>query len=282
MALPYWKVYPGDFLRDTAHMHGHERNAYLMLLMMQWQTGSLPDDDLALSRILGLSLRQWQKLAKAILPFFDRIEGRLVQARVALDRHEALQKREVKIKSGAQGGRAKALKNKQPPLANAIAKTYQTGVGVGDTTESPLVGEVEGKRILNAQTINLPCETDRVIEAFGKPSGGRIRIARELWEARCNGATLDEILEGARLWCEYAAGADPRFVPSLANWLRDGRWSETPPTKPVARNPIREAFADVLKRRQEARDGQGIGDNEAPGANVYPFYSGAGRESTGA
>jgi uncharacterized protein YdaU (DUF1376 family) len=67
---PWMPLYVGDYRRDTAHLTTLEHGAYLLLIMHYWETGPLPDDDRQLSRIVGLSLKQWLAIRERVKSFF--------------------------------------------------------------------------------------------------------------------------------------------------------------------------------------------------------------------
>jgi uncharacterized protein YdaU (DUF1376 family) len=61
----------GDYLTVTRHLSTAERGAYLLLVIHQWTTGSLPNDDRQLARIVKLSLPKWRKIRPVIEAFFE-------------------------------------------------------------------------------------------------------------------------------------------------------------------------------------------------------------------
>lgn len=72
----------GDYLGDTRHLSTLEHGAYLLLLMAYWRKkGPLMDDDSKLSKITGLSMKQWLAIRETIVDFFQSGEGQLVSTR---------------------------------------------------------------------------------------------------------------------------------------------------------------------------------------------------------
>ncbi|MFC2248766.1 DUF1376 domain-containing protein [Labrys portucalensis] len=109
-------LYVADYLSATSHLNAAESGAYLHLIMHYWQKGKLPNDDRLLARIAKMSEREWAKSKPVIAEFFDE---NWIHARIEGERALAEENIEKKAKAGAAGGRAKALKYKEAPLADA-------------------------------------------------------------------------------------------------------------------------------------------------------------------
>lgn len=116
----YLRLYTGDYLRDTRHLTVTEHGAYLLLLMQEWDTGPIPNDDATIAHILRLRVDVWKRMAPRIRPFFTVLpDGRLAQKRLEEERLKVAVIREKRAEAGGQGGKAKSLKRKDAPVANA-------------------------------------------------------------------------------------------------------------------------------------------------------------------
>lgn len=117
---PFMQFYGSDFVGDTMELDAAEVGAYVLLLIAQWNRKgkSLPDDPKKLQRITRTG-RNWPKIWASIQHFFDKDEDGIFQPRCRLDAQNVARKSEVNAHNGARGGRAKALKNNKPGLANA-------------------------------------------------------------------------------------------------------------------------------------------------------------------
>ncbi len=75
-----WK--PVKFKRDTQHLGLAEDGAYRRLIDEYMTNGEpLPDNDVALARIIGIGRDEWLALAPAVRPFFEASHGKLIHKR---------------------------------------------------------------------------------------------------------------------------------------------------------------------------------------------------------
>jgi uncharacterized protein YdaU (DUF1376 family) len=117
---PFMQLYVSDFIGDTLHLSTEQVGAYLLLLMAMWNAGgSLPDDEAKLARIVRMSVKKWRAVAADLLPFFEQVGGAVRHNRLTKELQKSEGKSQSRASAGAEGGRAKALKDKQAALANA-------------------------------------------------------------------------------------------------------------------------------------------------------------------
>jgi uncharacterized protein YdaU (DUF1376 family) len=104
-ALPYMRMYWADYDADTSHLTAMQHGIYLLLIKNYWQRGGpLPDDEVRLSRIAKVSLKDWRRNEAVIREFFAERESLLYHTRVSLELARV---------------EAKSLNNKRPGNANA-------------------------------------------------------------------------------------------------------------------------------------------------------------------
>jgi len=117
---PFMPLWVSDFLGDTLDLDAAEIGAYMLLLMAQWNRGgnSLPNDEKKLQRVARCG-RNWGKVWANISRFFEVDESGVYSKRLRLESQNVAAKRLVNKHNGARGGRAKALKSNNAPLANA-------------------------------------------------------------------------------------------------------------------------------------------------------------------
>ena len=83
-------LFIGDYLADTQHLTAEQHGAYLLLLMHQWKTGPLPNNNELLARVGRLTPDAWS-IAQAVLrPFFTlNDDGMLFQQRLKYEKERA-------------------------------------------------------------------------------------------------------------------------------------------------------------------------------------------------
>jgi uncharacterized protein YdaU (DUF1376 family) len=120
---PFMPLYTSDYLGDTGHLSTEEHGAYLLILMQMWNAGgSLPADPSKLARVARCSTKKWLAMQDTVLAFFNIDGDQISSNRLTKERQKVEAKTEVRRSAGAKGGAAKALKTKERPIANAIAK----------------------------------------------------------------------------------------------------------------------------------------------------------------
>ena len=117
---PFMQLYVSDFLGDTLHLSTEEVGAYLLLLMAMWNAGGvLENDEAKLARITRTSAKKWRSIGPTILEFFLVGPDGITHRRLREELRKSDEKSTLRAKVGLLGGRAKALKDRQPDLPNA-------------------------------------------------------------------------------------------------------------------------------------------------------------------
>lgn len=123
---PFMPLWVADFLKDTMDLEAKEVGAYMLLLMAMWgRDGRLPNDKKKLQRVARCG-RDWPKVWASIGHYFDAEGDSITQGRLTRELQKVAAKREVNAQSGARGGRAKALKEKELAIANATVSLQQS------------------------------------------------------------------------------------------------------------------------------------------------------------
>lgn len=117
---PFMQLYVSDFIGDTLSLSTEQIGAYMLLLMAMWNAGGkLPADEGKLARVTRLSVKKWKAIAGDLLPFFETDGGIIRHNRLTKELQKSESKSQSRASAGAEGGRAKALKDKETRLANA-------------------------------------------------------------------------------------------------------------------------------------------------------------------
>jgi uncharacterized protein YdaU (DUF1376 family) len=103
--LPWFPMYPADFLVSTATLTPTQGWAYTQLLMYAWTNGSVPDDRSACAGITRcrLSEADW----KAVRARFRKTSEGLVNPRMEQERHAATKRHSEAVKAGLKGAQAR-------------------------------------------------------------------------------------------------------------------------------------------------------------------------------
>lgn len=113
-STPWMPFYPADYLADTRRLTTEQHGAYLLLLMDNWVSGALPDDDAVLARVAGLDAERWAQVRPVIAGYFQIAEGQWVHARIEREREHA-QAHAQASSERAKKAAASRWGKKQPP-----------------------------------------------------------------------------------------------------------------------------------------------------------------------
>lgn len=197
-ATPFMPLWVADFVADTLDLDAKELGAYMLMLMSMWgRDGYLPSDEKKLQRVARCG-RDWPRVWASIRHYFEVDGDRITQGRLLKEMQKVAAKREVKAQSGALGGRAKALKNKEQALANAT-----------ETLKQPEpYQEKEKKRVAKA-TLENPREVAEILEAWASPEAVASFLEYRR-KSKAKGLTLTAAKRVAKSLAEiFAAGFDP-------------------------------------------------------------------------
>lgn len=214
-APPFMPLYVADYLADTTHLSTLEHGAYCLLLMSMWRSGgSLPDDDAKLAKFARMTAAQWARVRHTVMQFFTVENGEVIQSRLAreIDKHANVvrQRRE----SGSRGGRAKALKDNGPTIANANGLPCQLEL------EPEL--EERDKESLSQRAKDFESFWAAFPKKKAKPD------ARKAFDAAIKKTPLATMLDAivrqrqSADWLKQSG----QFIPYPATWLRQEGWAD--------------------------------------------------------
>lgn len=271
---PFMQLYVADYVGDTMHLSTEQHGAYLLLLMTMWRAGGrLPNDESKLARIVGLSPARWRKIAPDVMAFFVIDGNEITQKRLAAEIEKAKEKSQKRAHAGSLGGKAKALKDNEPALANATDLSWH----LPETRDQRSESKEEKKEPTCAVAKATRTGIDKAFEEFWSeyPKRGTAanprKPAREKFERLVkSGADPSEIVRGARLYREAEAGRGTLGSDKIAmasTWLNQERWrdyvaavqptpekSQPPPGRPSREELMRIYGGDGGERTDPGRD----------------------------
>lgn len=125
--LPHMPMFWGDYFADTRHLSCVEHGAYLQLIGQYWIDGhGLPDDDLRLSRLVGLSKKEWLAMRPTLQEFFTVSGGVWLHNRVERE----LANVRARVEQAREAGRASAaarLNGRSNDRSNVRSNGRSTG-----------------------------------------------------------------------------------------------------------------------------------------------------------
>ena len=147
-ASPAFQFYPKEFLADgnVSGMSLQERGAYITLLCICWNDGSLPTAPDRLANMVSTPLKNFAKFWPVIQVCFIEKDGRYVHPRREREREKQAQHRRRQSDKGLRGAE-KRWPKRSTGIAPAIAQAIPgDGSPVSDLlkTPNPLAGAVEG------------------------------------------------------------------------------------------------------------------------------------------
>ncbi|WP_017993917.1 YdaU family protein [Rhizobium leguminosarum] len=231
---PFMQLYVSDFIGDTLSLSTEQIGAYMLLLMAMWNAGGrLPADEAKLARVARMSVKRWKGISDDLMSFFE-VDGEFVRHnRLTKELQKSESKSQSRAAAGAEGGRAKALKDNEARLANAMP------------TPQHLPDTITRVPSEDARAPGIDPQFERFWDAYpnktGRPS------AEKAFSQAIKRASFDEIMTGVSA---YAAKTDDRQWCSPVRWLSDDRWKDQPakpPDKPPAPRPGTNGLSHLQK-----------------------------------
>jgi uncharacterized protein YdaU (DUF1376 family) len=103
--LPWFPMYPADFLVSTATMTPTQGWVYTQMLMYAWTNGAVPDDRAACAAMTRCKLTEtdWS----VVRARFRKTPAGLVNPRMEQERHAANKRHDLAVKAGRKGASAR-------------------------------------------------------------------------------------------------------------------------------------------------------------------------------
>lgn len=157
MPLDWYPFFVTDFRRDTYHLTLEQEGAYRRLIDEYMVTrASLPSDDAALARIVGIPKTEWDRLAPVVRRFFRMRNDRLFHKRCERELRAQNARHNRNSKRASKGGTAKALKDKYIRAFSTLAPaTLQYKDKITSTEHVPREEEAIRRDVASPELRNL-------------------------------------------------------------------------------------------------------------------------------
>lgn len=260
--IPYMQIYWSDYFGDTKHLTCEQHGAYLQLLGCLWQVGgSMVYCPRKMARMISTTSSRWSKMEATILAFFDVENGLISHKRLMFDYKNAHEKSIKLARSGAQGGVAKSLKYKEPPLADAIAGLkHRAPVPEPYSIKKDILTDIQKKADLpSAEPTASPSNPDppKSTRSTGVSLPVDWRPAQTAYNFAVsrgrNAAWVDEAAEAMREWAwankNRAVGRKADWDLTFQGWLRrESDRASRSGRSPPARNPFFQVAEEINSR----------------------------------
>lgn len=248
---PAFQFYTKEFLSSSKviAMSMTERGVYITLLALQWEDGSLPSEMPALANMVGLNVKQLERMWPHNLGrCFVTRNGRFLNLRLEKERTKQEDNRAQRSKNGSKGGRPTKESKKKAEVISSLPKKEadeSTAVCVLRTAEPPKAPE-SGESKLDvwfSQFVALYPESRRRADAIAS------HAFFEVFQDESDRDALWALMRD-RLANHIASEQwkDRNVIPSLAKWLTERRWVQTlPPSKRPGSGALMDAAATRAK-----------------------------------
>jgi uncharacterized protein YdaU (DUF1376 family) len=267
---PFMQLYVSDFIGDTLQLSTEQIGAYMLLLMAMWNGGGkLPSDEAKLARVARMSVKKWKAIADDLMAFFDVDGDHIRHNRLTKELQKSESKSQSRASAGAAGGAAKALKDKDARVANAMP----TSQHLPDTITREESSSLRSEENARAPKPDLKTEFESHFwplypNKVGKPDGLRAFV-----KARQR-ADLETMISGLQ---RYVGKTDDRPWCNPSTWLNQDRWNDQPaqvargqppPQRPpsvteILKAQVLEMQANERNDAESDRTGQAHGPRQA-------------------
>jgi len=221
MKSPAFRFYADDFIGGTQILNTEEIGAYILLLCHQWSTGSIPNDDVLIRRIIKTTQAFDLALVKSK---FTLVDGVLKNERLEQERGKQEAFRDKQAINGRLGGRPKnpSLSQTYPKLKPSVSVSVS---GSALSTPLPPEGGMESATKLKPRPRR---ENKEGFDLFWRAYPRR--IGKGAAEQAFQRAEVDVNVMIAALESHVSSedwtkdgGA---FIPHPATWLNQRRWED--------------------------------------------------------
>ena len=227
--MNFFKLYIGDYQRDTAHLSLPEHGAYLLMLQHYYATERPLPTGKALHRMLRAQDKTERDAIDAVAAqFWTVTEAGLVNERADVEITKAGAQAETNARIAREReAKRKAARKKHDPSTNRATNGQPNH---SQTPEEP------------------PCSPPEGGNPSAKPAGRKPRaITLAAYLSDCESADTDPIPETDAVWRTAEAAGIPREWVALAWWAFQGRYLANPGDKAKTYASWPQAFRNAVR-----------------------------------
>lgn len=238
---PWFPFYPADWLIDSnvSAMTLEQKGAYIDLLCRCWLEGSISNNPLVLSRVLGTN---YLKFSKTIWPAVhsrfipSSFEGHLTSARMEAVRQEQEERR---------AKNSKAAKERWDKDANALQEQCETDASRAEQNRAK-----ERKTREQPSAARIEFDFDAVYDRFPSKKG-KAKGLEKLKALVKTQAEYEAVLRGAAKYADEVRinRTEKKYILNFSTWANGKRWEDYPaPASATEANGTVDAPMTALER----------------------------------
>ncbi len=237
--LPFLPLYVNDFLGATTLWDGEEKGLYAILLILQWQSGPLPEDLAKLAKTAAYDLRKFRSLWKTVGKKFKSTPKGRINLRLEEHRDRAIEVHGQRVNNGKKGGRPPKLKkterlSKRKANGSILLKLNESNSDIqilrsSDPQSSENhTSQAESKTVLGGEPPDSAPEFLQLKATYPKRAGDqRWKQCSHAISARLKeGHTWSDLLAGAQRYADFIRASDKEgseFVKQAATFFGTDR-----------------------------------------------------------
>lgn len=228
MKYEWYPWNPSRFRADTMHLTAEQDGIYRRLIDHYMETElPLPDNDMALARIAGVSESCFKQSASMLKAFFMQEDGKLYNKKceeVLSEMDERSKKRSNRARKGGIAKAAKAIENKEIPASSTEQAEHKQCLNVLSNLTLP--DKTVRERKINKKKSEVSEKFSQFWEIYPRHRRGNKTGAWQAWRKSLDEqrATEDEMLSGAKSYSKSEKGQG-EFAKGAAAWINDDRWN---------------------------------------------------------
>ena len=230
--MNFFKLYIGDYQRDTAHLSVTEHGAYLLMLQHYYATEKPLPVGKALHRMLRAQDKEEREAIDSVVAqFWTTTEAGLVNERADEELTKAGGQAETNRATAiAREARRKAAREEHDQSTNR-ATNRSTNDQPNQTPDTRHQKEIHPPTPSGARVHGFPPGFEEFWSAYPKKVG-KDAAAKAFAKRRPGQETLRAMLDAieAQRQSEQWRKNAGQFIPNPATWLNEGRWQDGEPT----------------------------------------------------